>query len=222
VTLRALRDSPFSFHGKHFNYDGLSVLPRPFQKPYPQAWFPGTQSEVSIKWAASHGIHTATHYIPNQSVRSIFDMWKKYWIPSQAAKNPMLALNRHVLVGEDLNQTKKESIEPLIGFWEHLFSYRNYKGLETNLEWYRQNIEAAGEKKESQNKPWQDFEFMDSNELVIVGDHVTVAKKILRAKEETGMNYFSSIFHFGSISTERAAESMRLFAAKVIPLVNAG
>ncbi|MDG6997475.1 MAG: LLM class flavin-dependent oxidoreductase [Nitrososphaerota archaeon] len=220
VTLRALKDNPFSFHGKHFNYDNLVVLPRPFQKPYPQPWFPGTQSETSTKWAASRGMHTAAHYISNQSARSIFDMWKKYWVPSEVTKSPILSLDRHVIVGEDLEKTRREAVEPLLGFWQHIFSYRHYKGLETNLEWYRQSIEGANLKDETKAKPWEDFEFMDKNDLVIVGDPTTVARKILRAKEETGMNYFTSIFHFGSLSIERAAESMRLFAKKVIPLVN--
>jgi alkanesulfonate monooxygenase SsuD/methylene tetrahydromethanopterin reductase-like flavin-dependent oxidoreductase (luciferase family) len=219
VTLRALKDSPFSFHGKYFNYDELKVLPRPFQKPYPQSWFPGTQSEASTKWAASRGMHTATHYISNQTTKSIFDAWKKYWIPTEAARTPILSLDRHVVVGEDLERTRKEAIEPLLSFWKHLFSYRSYQGLETNLEWYRQSIETAGTS-EQKSKPWEDFEFMDGNDLVIVGDPATVAKKILRAKEQTGMNYFTSIFHFGSLSTERASESMRLFASKVVPLVN--
>ena len=220
VTSRALKDNPFSHHGKYFNYDNLSVLPRPLQKPYPQPWFPGSQSDVSIRWAASHGMHTAAHYISNQTTRSIFDSWKKYWVPSEAARNPILALQRHVVVGEDLDETRKEALEPLLSFWQHIFSYRNYKGLETNLEWYRQSIEKASGDGENSSKPWEDFEFMDRNDLVIVGDPPTVAKKILRAKEETGLNYFTSIFHFGSLSLDRAVESMKLFAEEVVPLVN--
>jgi alkanesulfonate monooxygenase SsuD/methylene tetrahydromethanopterin reductase-like flavin-dependent oxidoreductase (luciferase family) len=216
VGLAALRDNPLNFHGKYFNYENIEVLPRPVQKPHPPVWFPGPQSEASISWAASHGMHTAAQYVSNETAKQVFDMYKKFWIPTQA-DNPILALQRHVVVARDLDTARKEAKEPLHAFWTHIFSYRNYAGLETNLEWYRSSIEGAGSYNE--NKPWEDFDFMDRHNIVIVGDPKTVADKILKTKEETGMNFFTGIFHFGSISIERAIESMRLFATEVIPLV---
>ena len=217
VILEALRDDPFSHHGKRFNYENIQVLPRPVQKPYPPAWFPGTQSELSTKWAASHGMNTAAQYVANETVKKIFDMFKSNWVPSPTVKQPILALQRHIVVGDDLESARKDAEEPLHGFWTHIFSYRNYAGLETNLEWYRQSIEGAGK---HSGKPWEDFDFMDKHNIVLVGDPKTVAEKILKTKEETGISYLTGIFHFGSLSIERAIKSMRLFSQKVMPLVN--
>jgi len=219
VTLAALKSSPFSYHGKHFNYDNLEVLPRPLQKPYPPVWFPGPQSEASIQWAASRGMHTAAQYVSNETVKQVFDSYKSAWKPSEIAKEPILALQRHVVVANDLESAKKDAKAPLHGFWTHIFSYRNYAGLETNLEWYRASIEGAGT---HPGKPWEDFDFMDRHNIVIVGDPKTVAEKILKTIDETGINYFTGIFHFGSLSIERAAQSMKLFSEKVMPLVNSG
>ncbi len=215
--LAALKDNPFSYHGKHFNYDNLEVLPRPVQKPYPPVWFPGPQSEQSIKWAASHGMNTATQYVSNETARGLFDAYKAAWVPSEVARSPLLAIQRHVVVDDDLNTGRKVATEPLYNFWTHIFGYRHYRGLETNLEWYRESIESSGE---SKGKPWEDFDFMDRHNMVIIGDPQTVAEKILQTEKETGMNYFTGIFHFGGLSIERASESMRLFAEKVIPIVN--
>jgi len=218
VTLAALKSSPFTFHGKYFNYDNLEVLPRPFQKPYPPVWFPGPQSEASIQWAASRGMNTACQYVSMDTVKKVFDSYKAAWKPSEIQEKPVLALQRHVVVAEDLDQARKIAKDPLYGFWTHIFSYRNYAGLETNLEWYRASIEGAGEQK---GKPWEDFDFMDRHNIVIVGDPKTVAKKIQTTIDETGLNYFTGIFHFGSLSIERAAESMRLFSEQVMPQFSA-
>lgn len=217
VTLAALRDFPFSYHGKHFNYDKLEVLPRPIQKPYPPVWFPGTQSEVSTKWAASHGMNTAAQYVSNQTAKQIFDMFRSYWVPSATAKEPIIALQRHIIVRESLSEARNVAIEPLHGFWTHLFSYRNYAGLQTNLEWYRASIEGASQG--GTNKPWEDFDFMDRHNIVIVGDPQTVAKKIVQTVHETGINYLTGLFHFGSLSIDDGSNSMRLFSKEVIPLV---
>ncbi|MDA4130194.1 MAG: LLM class flavin-dependent oxidoreductase, partial [Thaumarchaeota archaeon] len=135
VTLAALKTSPFSYLGKYFNYDNLEVLPRPMQKPYPPIWFPGPQSEISIKWAASRGMHTAAQYVSNDTVKQVFDSYKAAWKPSEISRVPILALQRHVVVAEDLDTARKIARDPLFGFWTHIFSYRHYAGLETNLEW---------------------------------------------------------------------------------------
>ena len=217
VTLAALKSSPFTYHGKHFNYDNLEVLPRPYQKPYPPVWFPGPQSEASIKWGASRGMNTACQYSSNETVKQVFDAYKAAWKPSEIQMEPLLALQRHVVVAEDLDTARKVAKDPLYGFWTHIFSYRNYAGLETNLEWYRSSIEGAGR---ATNKPWEDFDFMDRHNIVVVGDPKTVSDKIRLTMEETGINYFTGIFHFGSLSIERAQESMRLFSEKVIPEFN--
>jgi alkanesulfonate monooxygenase SsuD/methylene tetrahydromethanopterin reductase-like flavin-dependent oxidoreductase (luciferase family) len=216
VGLAALKDSPFSYHGKYFSYDNIEVLPRPVQKPHPQVWFPGPQSETSIKWAASHGMHTATQYVANRDAKKLYDMFEPAWKPSPVAQSPILALQRHVVVDTTLEGARKAAKQPLYNFWTHIFSYRHYQGLETNLEWYKESIEGAGPGKE---KPWEDFDFMDEHNIVVVGDPETVAKKIVQTQEETGMNYFTGIFHFGGLTIDRAAESLRLFAEKVIPLV---
>jgi alkanesulfonate monooxygenase SsuD/methylene tetrahydromethanopterin reductase-like flavin-dependent oxidoreductase (luciferase family) len=218
VTLAALRDFPFSYHGKHFDYDKIEVLPRPLQKPYPPVWFPGTQSEVSTKWAASHGMNTAAQYVSNGTAKQIFDMFRSGWIPSSAAKEPIIALQRHIVVRETTAEAKKVAMDPLYGFWTHIFSYRHYAGLETNLEWYRASIEGAG--KSSNTKPWEDYDFLDRHNIVLVGDPETVAKKIMQTIQETGINFMTGIFHFGSLSIEDAGKTMELFSKKVIPLVS--
>ena len=54
IVLRAWTQERLSFQGAHFNFDGIEVLPKPLQQPYPPTWMAAT-SETAIDWAASRG-----------------------------------------------------------------------------------------------------------------------------------------------------------------------
>src|SRR5205823_1710375 len=43
---------PFEWHGEHYSYDCVSILPRPLQTPHPSMWTT-CSSEESLQWAAS-------------------------------------------------------------------------------------------------------------------------------------------------------------------------
>jgi alkanesulfonate monooxygenase SsuD/methylene tetrahydromethanopterin reductase-like flavin-dependent oxidoreductase (luciferase family) len=66
IVLRAWTEERLSFAGTHFRFDGVEVLPKPFQRPRPPIWMAAT-SEGSIDWAAGQGFsilmdpHSAHH-----------------------------------------------------------------------------------------------------------------------------------------------------------------
>jgi len=53
IVLKALSEERFSYHGAHFKFDDIELLPKPMQKPLP-VWMAAT-SEAAIDWAASRG-----------------------------------------------------------------------------------------------------------------------------------------------------------------------
>lgn len=53
IVLKAFSEERFSYHGAHFKFDDIELLPKPMQKPLP-AWMAAT-SESAIDWAASRG-----------------------------------------------------------------------------------------------------------------------------------------------------------------------
>jgi alkanesulfonate monooxygenase SsuD/methylene tetrahydromethanopterin reductase-like flavin-dependent oxidoreductase (luciferase family) len=52
--LKAWTDERLNFHGNHFRFDGIEVLPKPLQQPHPPLWVAAT-SEEALAWAASRG-----------------------------------------------------------------------------------------------------------------------------------------------------------------------
>jgi alkanesulfonate monooxygenase SsuD/methylene tetrahydromethanopterin reductase-like flavin-dependent oxidoreductase (luciferase family) len=53
IVLKALGEERFSYHGTHFRFDDIELLPKPVQKPLP-TWMAAT-SEGAIDWAANRG-----------------------------------------------------------------------------------------------------------------------------------------------------------------------
>src|SRR5436305_3417170 len=52
-------ENPFAWHGEYFNYECVSILPRPLQEPHPAFWAPMSAVE-SLEWAARKHIGAIT------------------------------------------------------------------------------------------------------------------------------------------------------------------
>jgi len=76
IVLQAISQERFSFHGKHFKFDDLEVLPKPMQRPLP-VWMAAT-SESAIDWAAGRGFSILMD--PHASTREL----GAFWLISQA------------------------------------------------------------------------------------------------------------------------------------------
>ncbi len=54
IVLKAWTSQRLTHHGAFFHYDGVEVLPKPFQAPHPPVWM-AASSIPAIEWAASQG-----------------------------------------------------------------------------------------------------------------------------------------------------------------------
>ena len=79
-------ENPFEWHTENFNYDCISILPRPVQVPHPQIWTTGTAAET-IQWAAQKGIRFVSHG-PTEEVAERLNYYRSYaasdagWTPA--------------------------------------------------------------------------------------------------------------------------------------------
>ncbi|MFI5269070.1 MAG: LLM class flavin-dependent oxidoreductase, partial [Chloroflexota bacterium] len=65
VMLRAWRNEPLSYHGKHYRFEDVDVWPKPEQQP-PPIWVGCTRNLSSFEWAGAHGygLMTIAHVLP--------------------------------------------------------------------------------------------------------------------------------------------------------------
>jgi alkanesulfonate monooxygenase SsuD/methylene tetrahydromethanopterin reductase-like flavin-dependent oxidoreductase (luciferase family) len=54
IVLQAWTNQRLTYHGKFFQYEGVEVLPKPFQAPHPPVWM-AASSTPAIEWAAGKG-----------------------------------------------------------------------------------------------------------------------------------------------------------------------
>ena len=45
-------EGPFSWDGTHYRFRYINVWPRPYQKPHPPIWIPGSGSSETMEWVA--------------------------------------------------------------------------------------------------------------------------------------------------------------------------
>ena len=63
----------------------------------------------------------------------------------------------------------------------------------------------------------RDFDSLHSEEKIIAGSPQTVKEQVWRAIEESGINYFISVFAWGNIPSENAMRSINYFVNDVMP-----
>src|SRR5262245_8494438 len=91
-------EEPFEWHSQYFDYECVSILPRPYQRPYPRAWTTATSKE-SIEWAASKQMGFMSHG-PTVECANRLDFFRQHaedvcgWSPSA----PDLGIARELYV----------------------------------------------------------------------------------------------------------------------------
>lgn len=56
ILRRAWTEDVFSYQGRFYSYDDVSIWPRPMQQPHPPIWVPVTGSKETIEWAAANDV----------------------------------------------------------------------------------------------------------------------------------------------------------------------
>ncbi len=54
IVLQAWRNERINYHGEHWNFDDVEVLPKPVQAPHPPVWLASSSAD-SVRWSAEHG-----------------------------------------------------------------------------------------------------------------------------------------------------------------------
>jgi alkanesulfonate monooxygenase SsuD/methylene tetrahydromethanopterin reductase-like flavin-dependent oxidoreductase (luciferase family) len=202
----ALATGKLDYEGRYFSFKNVELQIEPFQRPYPPLWYP-TNSSDSMTWLAQQGLHTVVHYQLMPAIRELFDLYKRLWndhSSNQARLNahvrePLYGISRHVYVGDTDAKAWEEAKIALTRFNENTS--------------YLQATRGDNKRKEYLS----DFEARRADGLYIAGSPDTVREEVRKHLEVTGSNYFVASFAFGSLTTEQATNSMRLFATEVMP-----
>jgi len=196
----------FSFKGKYFSYNDVPVLLKTLQKPHPPIWIPSRNSET-MKWLGEHGFNTAWIFDTYDRIKMAFD---NYWANFRVKdKMPKVGLVRHLFIAGSEQQAIKKVRPALI----------NYGRDERFL--FKPSVKSYAKKRDGYSPfdvyLFEDPDYILANEIAIAGSPDTVSKKIKKAINLTGANYFMPYMDFGNIEHEDVLSSIELFCEEVYP-----
>ena len=187
----------------------ISVLPKPYQKPFP----PISQvvdGERSIQWAAENGLNTIMWIPTVKALKKRFEIFKE-------AKSKVE--NRDVLLGEGISLVRDmfvaetmEEAEKMAG--EHIVNYMrwvcHWRGLGNHMD--------PDEKlPETKNKlDLLNYEFLHKRNLLF-GTPEFVIEKIKELQQELNLQNLQVWSNFPGVKHEDCMRSIKLFTEEVIP-----
>jgi alkanesulfonate monooxygenase SsuD/methylene tetrahydromethanopterin reductase-like flavin-dependent oxidoreductase (luciferase family) len=195
-----LRDNVISHQGRFWNFENLTLVPRPIQRPRPPMWTTVVSVESARK-AARRGSKITTGFVPTDKAREIFDAYNE-----EAAKvgNPtgpeQLALRRQVIIDTDEAASAQRSDQ---------FSSQFRSMLENN----DKRVITAG--RQALDQPGTHGYRLGDDEF-ISGTPAHVAEQTIEQCRRCGAGHFQVIFA-GQHSLEELARDWQLFGNHVIP-----
>ena len=205
VLLKGLTNETLNHEGKFYNYKDIRLWIRPYQQPHPPIWYASGNIET-VPWMARNGIHTSHIFDTNAATKEHFNLYREIWEQhkedpdriNSAVAEPKNGQTRHIYIAP----TDAEAVREARDAWTAWFNNINYLwtiGDSDNLERMR------------------DFDSLHSEEKIIAGSPQTVREQVWRAINESGINYFISVFAWGNIPHEKALRSMKYFVDEVMP-----
>jgi len=198
-------DEPFTFDGKYYKLDNVSVTPKPVQRPIP-IWI-GAFTEPAIRRAARIG---APLYVPAIGiipiVKYLFDMHssllKEYGRDPDDFEKPLV---REIYISDQKSDKIWEKIKENVTYTAK--GYASWGSM----------VDREGNLLSDPNAP---ILYDLAREQSIIGTPEECIETIKRYLDELPVNNLICRFKFPGISHEEAMRSMKLFVEKVLPAVS--
>ena len=201
---------PFSWNGKFYHFDPVSIWPRPLTKPHPPIHTAGPSAAFAAVKDASYGLWVQ----PTSEISGVFDTYREAYLKAHGREpeRERVSLIRSVYVSDNTDRANEESSEHILYTWKTL---------------WRPSMMAVKKEEDRIGRKlfWASRLFlseMDYQGLVDVGVHIAgspehVLDQILKQQKEVGFGTFIGEFRFGNLSHRMAKRSIELFAEKVMP-----
>ncbi|MBB5158896.1 LLM class flavin-dependent oxidoreductase [Saccharopolyspora phatthalungensis] len=214
---KAWRQPVFSHHGEHFNYDGVTIWPRPLQQPNPPVWLL-TLSPSTIELCGTQGYKCTSAFQTVEKTKEAFDLYRR--AADKAGHKPGaddFGLMRNVFVA-DTDKEAREIAEPAL---EVLFGLFRDAAIFKDLD----NLPAGYEFYSSFFRPFVGTGHTDWNALIeagimCVGSPSTVRDQLLSQARALQCGNFFSWNSFGHLTPEQTIGSYELYAKEVMPALH--
>jgi alkanesulfonate monooxygenase SsuD/methylene tetrahydromethanopterin reductase-like flavin-dependent oxidoreductase (luciferase family) len=201
VLCHFLRGKPFSYKGKFYDLEDIVPSPAPVQRPHPPIYMVAN-NPLSVDAAADSGLPV----FMNGAMRlgDLAQSMNRYRARTRAAgfepEDADIPVNRFVFVGESRAHAHRVMRDPFMQFLE-----RRAPDLRAFL------VSRFGERATS-------FEAL-AREICIFDDPEGCATRLCELEDQVGIHHTLCTFNLITLDHRLALESMRRFAAEVMPLL---
>ena len=199
-----------SHHGKFNSFENVTSLPRPTQKPRPKFYIAATQTPESFDFAGRAG--HALMAIPIGPLAPLLERYRNAWRQAGHAGNGEVMIAFHMFCHRDARRAREIARAP----FEQYFRALN----DAVADWIRGTTSKDYPDYEKSMRKLAAFTLDSQIESggAWVGTPSEIRGIIRRVNASFGKFEHASLqINFGSIDFRHAQESMRLFAAEVMP-----
>jgi alkanesulfonate monooxygenase SsuD/methylene tetrahydromethanopterin reductase-like flavin-dependent oxidoreductase (luciferase family) len=195
IVLKAWTNQKLTYQGKFFQYDGVEVLPKPFQTPHPPVWM-AASSTPAIEWAAGqgHSILMDPHSSRTDLIAKRRHYAAKLLEAGYSDAGRTIPMSR--LIAVDETEEKARAVAKRVAEW----TIASYIGQSGNV--------RQGTVRDFGGKDPVDYYLED---VMIHGTAESVAEQIQSFGEEIGMTYL--------MAAPMSGRSFRLLTDKVLPRI---
>jgi alkanesulfonate monooxygenase SsuD/methylene tetrahydromethanopterin reductase-like flavin-dependent oxidoreductase (luciferase family) len=216
IVRKCLTEELVDYDGKYWKLTGVSIWPKPIQRPLP-FWMP-TGSLETIEFAAERRIVGCQVFYPSEAFKDSFELYRKVaherfgWQPG----HDQFVGARLIHVAETNAQAIAEAREA-VGYFFRVFSRpvnnpAPVPGLHSDRSFtHRKRIERDFP------GPHTPFEQMREDGFIVCGDRDYVTRWLENDMKVAGYGHFLGMFHVGNLPHEKVMSSKRLFAEHVMP-----
>ena len=229
-------DQPFEWRGQYYNYDAVSILPRPLQQPHPPVLM-AAHTPDSLEWTARHRVALAASFGPTEILAQTFQYYRDYaqrecgWTPGPEH----CMVSRQVYVAETNARAREEVEEHALTFYREIPVLKTYDGRLEAMRQANRTVRSASHYQKDAAPPAAaadksptapvagefTFERFQREGYSIIGDPDYVIAEMRRQQEILGVGTFRTYIPFGTMPVAQAQKSVELFAREVLPHVRA-
>ena len=203
---RAWTQDVLDWEGRHYNYKGLTLLPKPHQRPHPPIYVTAHRHPENFQMIARRGYHLMT--LPwissNESQKSFVELYRATLVEAgHSPEDHEVFVMYPAYVGETDEQARTE-VQDSWHRWRHFVL--------TEL-----GIDPSKGAIFEERSRHLSYEAMVADRRAVFGGPETCVRQLQRVSEVLGPTEVGLVFHFGGLSQDRVLKSMECFARLVAP-----
>jgi alkanesulfonate monooxygenase SsuD/methylene tetrahydromethanopterin reductase-like flavin-dependent oxidoreductase (luciferase family) len=197
-----LTQDELTFHGEFYNFDGVPMVLKPAQLPYPPLWY-GISRPETVSWAAVNDVNLVSFLRPAAALRPFIEEFRTQWaaLGKPPETLPCIGVTRHMVVAETENEARAVAAR----------AYRPWRRNMAVL-WEQRGVPFP-----LQGELADEFESLQQAGVGFAGTPAAAREWVAEQIEASGINYFVCDMVFGGITFAEASRSIELFAREVMP-----